>query len=65
VPAEARPCAIGDHDRDGIPDLMVKFKRSDVIALLPTGEKVPIHVTGKVGSTIFDGVDIIRVINCQ
>ena len=61
VPAEVRPCATGDHDKDGIPDLMVKFSRSEVINLLPMGEKVPVHVTGKVGSTIFDGVDIIRV----
>lgn len=63
VPAEVRPCSIGDHDKDGISDLMVKFSRSEVINLLPLGEKVPVHVTGKVGSTTFDGVDIIRVIN--
>jgi aspartyl/asparaginyl beta-hydroxylase (cupin superfamily) len=42
--------------------LMVKFRRSAVIALLPEGRHVPVHVTGKVGSTLFEGVDIIRVI---
>jgi hypothetical protein len=63
VPAEVRPCSIGDHDKDGIPDLMVKFSRSEVINVLSLGEKVPVHVSGKVGSTTFDGVDIIRVIN--
>jgi hypothetical protein len=62
VPAEARPYAIGDYDKDGIPDLMVKFKRSDVINLLQNGESVPVHVTGRVGSTTFEGVDVIRVI---
>jgi hypothetical protein len=41
----------------------VKFKRSDVIAVLPTGNHVPVHVTGMIGSTPFEGVDIIRVIS--
>jgi subtilase family serine protease len=62
IPAELRPYALGDQDKDGIPDLMVKFKRSDVINLLPDGNSVPVHVTGKVGSTTFEGIDIIRVI---
>ena len=35
IPAEVRPYAIGDNDKDGIPDLMVKFNRSDVINALP------------------------------
>ncbi len=61
IPAETRPYAIGDHDKDGIPDLMVKFKRSDAINVLPLGDSVPVHVTGKVGPTTFDGVDVIRV----
>jgi hypothetical protein len=42
--------------------LKVKFKRSDVIAVLPAGNHVPVHVTGTVGGTPFEGVDIIRVI---
>jgi hypothetical protein len=62
IPGELRPSAVGDQDRDGIPDLIVKFKRSDVINLLPNGDHVPVHVTGKVGTATFDGVDIIRVI---
>jgi hypothetical protein len=62
IPAETWPYAIGDHDKDGIPDLMVKFKRSDVIAVLPNGDNVVAHVTGKVGTTTFEGVDVIRVI---
>lgn len=62
IPAETWPYAIGDHDKDGIPDLMVKFKRSDVIKLLSDGDSVPVHVTGKASSTPFEGVDVIRVI---
>ena len=62
IPAETKPYGIGDHDKDGIPDLMVKFKRSDLINLLSTGDKVIVQVTGKVGSMIFEGVDVIRVI---
>lgn len=30
IPAEERPTEIGDYDDDGIPDLMVKFDRSEV-----------------------------------
>ncbi len=59
--AESWPYAIGDHDKAGIPDLMVKFKRSDGIRILPLGESVPVHVTGKAGTTSFEGVDVIRV----
>lgn len=40
---------------------MGKFKRSDVIAVLPNGDKVPVHVSGKVGAMTFEGVDVIRV----
>ncbi|WP_243689111.1 hypothetical protein, partial [Geotalea toluenoxydans] len=61
IAAEARPYEIGDCDKDGIKDLMVKFRRSEVIKVLPSGERVPVHVTGKVGSVGFEGVDLIRV----
>lgn len=61
IRAQSWPYAVGDHDKDGIPDLMVKFKRADVINLLPNGEKVTVHVTGTVGAVTFEGVDIIRV----
>jgi subtilase family serine protease len=62
IPAEVKPSCIGDHDKDGIADLMVKFRRSDVISKLDAGDKVPVHVTGTVGAIMFDGVDVIRVI---
>ena len=62
IPAESWPYAVGDYDKDGIPDLMVKFNRNDVINILPNGDNIPVHVTGTVGSTTFEGVDRIRVI---
>ncbi|OGW45719.1 MAG: hypothetical protein A2Y66_01370 [Nitrospirae bacterium RBG_13_41_22] len=63
VQAEAWPYCICDHDHDGIPDLMVKFKRADVINILPNGDNVPVHVSGTVGTVTFEGVDTIRVIH--
>jgi len=63
VAAETKPVGYGDEDRDGIADVMFKFRRSAVEALLIPGEHVVVQVTGKVGSTLFEGVDIIRVIH--
>ncbi len=60
VPAELQPTSI-ESKQDG-DTLMVKFSRNDVIAILPTGDNVPVHVTGRIGATQFEGVDIIRVI---
>ncbi|KPK01412.1 MAG: hypothetical protein AMK71_05745 [Nitrospira bacterium SG8_35_4] len=62
VPASPRFYRIGDHDRDGIPDLIVKFKRRDVIDVLTEGDEVPVRVSGTVGTTTFEGMDSIRVI---
>lgn len=63
IPAQPWPYDIGDCDHDGIQDLMVKFKRADVINLLPYGDNVQVLVTGTVGTTTFEGVDVIRVIH--
>jgi hypothetical protein len=63
VPSEPWPYNIGDHDKDGIPDLMVKFKRDDVISFLPAGDNIIIQVTGTAGDVTFEGFDIIRVIH--
>ncbi len=52
-----------DHRRHDHSELTVKFKRDDVIAVLPVGDHVPVHVTGMIGSTSFGGVDIIRVVS--
>ncbi len=52
-----------DHERHehSHSELTVKFKRSDVIAALPEGRHVPVHVTGTIGTMNFEGVDVIRV----
>jgi len=54
---------IGDHDADDIPDLMVKFDRRSVAAILEPGEEVSIKIDGEVGGIPFSGTDTIRVID--
>ena len=71
VPAEARPYELKHHDDHDDHDddhhscddeVKVKFKRSDVLAVLPSdSECATIHVTGTIGGTPFEGIDIIRV----
>jgi hypothetical protein len=63
IPAEPWPYCIADYDKDGIPDLKVKFNRNSVINILPEGDNVLVHVTGTVGTVTFEGVDTIRVIH--
>lgn len=64
VPAESHPAAIGDHDYDNIPDLMVKFSRSAVQDILVVGEAVQIVISGELSDgTAFSGSDGIRVIS--
>ena len=63
VPALTKPTKVGDYDRDGIPDLMVKFDRATVQALLTSGSQVEITITGEVAGIVFEGSDTIRVID--
>jgi len=63
VPAMAKPTEIGDHDGDGVSDLMVKFDRSDVQDVLKPGNEVEVTVSGELtDGTDFEGNDTIRVI---
>ena len=62
VSAETFPTKIGDYDHDGIPDLMVKFDRQEVIVILSVGEAT-LAITGKVNGILFEGSDTIRVID--
>jgi hypothetical protein len=62
VPAKLNSAKIGDYDRDGIPDLMVKFNKRAVQALLSVGE-YEAKVVGKVAGASFEGKDTIHVIN--
>lgn len=58
------PSEIGDYDEDGIPDLMVKFDREELIAVLGVGDEVEIKATGKlINGTLFKGSDTIKVID--
>ncbi|NIR87005.1 hypothetical protein GWO13_05290 [Candidatus Bathyarchaeota archaeon] len=56
---------IGDHDNDGVPDLMVKFNRTIVSELILskgiTYGDVNLTITGEVDGTPFKGSDSIRV----
>jgi hypothetical protein len=53
--------AIGDHDGNSIPDLMVTFDRGAVMLTLEEGTTVPVTVTGTVDGQSFAGTDAIRV----
>ncbi len=77
IPAENWPTAIGDHDEDGIPDLMIKFNRSRVqeyiegLNLSPGGAGifgyyVTLTVTGSFNDgTTFECSDTIRVLTVE
>ncbi len=63
IPAEGRPTNIGDHDNDGILDLMIKFDRNDVQDVAWPGD-IEITITGELkDGTPFEGYYTIRVIN--
>jgi murein DD-endopeptidase MepM/ murein hydrolase activator NlpD len=63
VPALGKPTGIGDHDNDGIPDLMVKFHRTMVQDVLTIGGEIEVAITGEVDGIGFEGSDTIsRVI---
>jgi PKD repeat protein len=64
VPAAARPKTIDDHDGDGVPDLMVKFRREALQGTLVVGDDMAVYVTGELfNGFLFDGCDAIRVID--
>ena len=67
IPAESKPTAVGDHDGDGVLDLMIKFNRAAVIRYIIytlgiTDGEVTLTVTGEVADLAFSGSDTIRVI---
>lgn len=63
IPAESHPTGIGDEDGDGIPDLMVKFDRSEVQDVCVPGDAT-ITVQGElIDGTVFEGSDTIRIID--
>jgi len=63
VPALLKPITIGDHDEDGIADLMVKFDRQQVIEVLGSGTQM-VTLTGRLSDgRPLAGIDFIRVID--
>ncbi len=62
VEAMPDPTAIGDYDRDLVPDLMVRFDRPAVTALLEVGEAV-LSVTGEVDGAPFEGSATLEVVD--
>jgi len=63
VPAEAKPVIIGDHNTNGLPDLMVKFSRQALDPLLKVGVN-QLEVTGSlVTGEKFKGTGEVRVID--
>lgn len=65
VPADgSHGAAIGDHDEDGVPDLMLKFSRTEVQNSLTAGQDQQITVTGSLGDgTRFVGGDTVSVLS--
>ncbi len=63
IPAEKRPTGIGDDDGDSVPDLMVKFDRTEVEDQSSPGDAT-MTITGELkDGTIFEGNDTINVKN--
>jgi hypothetical protein len=55
APDPAAPVSVGDDDGDGIPDLSVKFSRSDLAALFAPGDyDATITVSGNAGKGCFE-----------
>ena len=63
VKAELKPTKIGDHDLNGVDDLMVKFDRATVAGWLQQGDIPTFTLTGiTVGGICFEGSDTITTI---
>ena len=62
VPVDpAARTSLADHDDNGIPDLMVRFKRAELERTLAPGDTVEVTVTGVVAGQRFLGTAHIRV----
>lgn len=65
-PIMAKPLSwsLGDHDNDGIKDLLVKFRRVQVAAAIGGPAEVILKVAGQLSDgTLFEGTDSIRTLN--
>jgi FG-GAP-like repeat/Putative Ig domain len=59
------PVEIGDHDSDGIADLMVKFDRAAMELTVSEGDIVAVTVNGTVMGQCFNSTDYIRVLRAR
>ncbi len=58
------PAEIGDHDNDGVPDLMIKFGRAAVQDIVSVDDSFSLTLTGSLfDGTPFEATDRIRVIS--
>ena len=53
---------VGDEDRDGIPDLQLRFDRAALEQTLVGGDRVSVTLSGRIGGRLFAGTDVIRVL---
>jgi hypothetical protein len=66
IPAEPRPIDFIDENHDGVEEIVLKFDRAAVEAILMEGDRIPVTVTGEVRNrTWFTGTATIRVIRSQ
>jgi len=59
--APGAPATIGDYDKDGIPDLTLKFDRAAVAAAVSPGPKVTLTASGIIGFECFNATTVIKV----
>lgn len=63
VYAEHHPSKVDDYDGDSIPDIMLKFDKSEIEDILNTSESIPLTIRGiLINGSQFGGDDAIRVI---
>lgn len=63
VSAETKFAVVGDHDRDELPDLMLKFSRAALEPLLTPGVNALVLTGSLMTGESFSGTDEVRVIN--
>jgi len=71
IPVKPHPNAVGDHDEDGVSDLMVKFDRAEVTSLITDSinsieerfTQITLRITGELeDGTPFEGSDTLKSI---
>jgi len=64
VSPEKKQFIIGDYDDDGIPDMMVKFRRQAASQVLQSGDDVELTVSGRLkNGLLFEGSHSLKVIS--